>query len=119
MSRPKITWDDKQYKQFEVMCGLQCTQQEICNVLDIDHKTLYRLLKTHYNADYSQVYNKYASTGKLTLRRYQYKLAERSPAMAIFLGKVYLEQREDNRNIETQEEDNLFNAIEKAVKSDV
>lgn len=87
---------------FEQLCAIQCTQQEICDVLNIDHKTLTAWCKRTYNNDYSQVYKQYSSKGKMTLRRYQFKLAEKYPAMAIFLGKQMLGQK-DSVNIETTE----------------
>lgn len=39
--------------------------------------------------------------GNVSLRRMQWKLAEKSPAMAIFLGKNFLGQR-DERDIEVR-----------------
>lgn len=42
--------------------------------------------------DYSQVYAQKRSGGRISLRRLQFKLAEKSAAMAIFLGKNILGQ---------------------------
>lgn len=100
-------------RQFEEMCYYQCTQQEICNILDIDHKTLTKWCKETYDMPYSQVYIKYSDGGKLTLRRYQLNLAKTNSAMAIWLGKNWLGQR-DNLDVSTNQLDE--DAISKAIK---
>jgi hypothetical protein len=83
--------------EFEGLCRLQCTEAEICGWFDIDHKTLQRWCKDTYDKNYSQVYGEKAQAGRISLRRAQFRLAERSAAMAIFLGKQYLGQS-DNPN---------------------
>ncbi len=105
MARPKIKWTDKEFAQFEALCNMQATVEEIENVLDIRHETLDRLCKEHYGVGFSQAYKKYADGGRLSLRRYQLELAKRNAAMAIWLGKQYLGQKEPeqlvaNRDIE-------------------
>lgn len=90
MGRPKIEIDKK---QFETMCGLQCTRDEICAILDIQDDTLNRWCKETYDGKtFSAVFEEKRSLGKMSLRRAQFKLAEKSAAMAIFLGKNYLGQ---------------------------
>lgn len=79
-------------KQFEKLCGLQCTLNEIAGYFDCDSKTLETWCKRTYNENFSDVFSKKRSLGKTSLRRYQFKLAEKSAAMAIFLGKNYLGQ---------------------------
>lgn len=99
--RPKIEWTDKEYRTFEGLCGIQATIEEIENVLNIDHKTINRLCKEHYtdsngkSMNFSQVYKKYSSTGKMSLRRKQYEVANAgNVSMLIWLGKQYLGQKE-------------------------
>lgn len=89
--------------EFEKLCALQCTQQEICDFLEVDHKTLTRWCKRTYKKEYSQVYAEKKSGGKISLRRMQFRLAEKSAAMAIFLGKNILGQSDypDNSDDET------------------
>ena len=81
--------------EFEKLCFLQCTQQEICDFFEIDHKTLTRWCKRTYGQEYSQVYDEKRSGGKIALRRTQFRLAERSASMAIWLGKQYLGQKDE------------------------
>lgn len=44
--------------------------------------------------NFAEVYQKENAKGKMSLRRNQFKLSEKSAAMAIFLGKNYLGQRD-------------------------
>ena len=76
---------------------------EIADILDVDDKTLTAWCKREYGKAFSEVFKEKSSRGKISLRRMQWKLAEKSPAMAIFLGKNYLGQR-DQQDIEMKGE---------------
>lgn len=89
--RPKKEID---IKMFETMCAIQCTKDEMCDVFDMDEKTLTRWCKDTYGIGFSDIYKKKSATGRMSLRRMQFKLAERNPAMAIWLGKQYLNQKD-------------------------
>lgn len=78
--------------EFEKLCGLQCTKEEICDWFDVTDKTLDAWCKRTYKNGFSVVFEQKRSKGKISLRRSQFKLAEKSAAMAIFLGKNYLGQ---------------------------
>lgn len=116
MGRKKIIWPEEKYRQFEKLCSLQCTEEEICCAMDVTDKTLTRLLKAHYGMGFSEAYKKYSAAGKISLRRTQFKMAERSDRMAIWLGKQYLGQREPEREqtVRTTDIEDL-SAIRKAV----
>ena len=89
--------------QFEKLCGIQCTLEEICGWFDVTDKTLDRWCKETYGESFSAVFDKKREAGKISLRRSQWRLAEKSAAMAIFLGKNYLGQKdivETNLNTE-------------------
>lgn len=79
-------------EQFQKLCGLQCTLEEICGWFDVTDKTLDRWCKETYGESFSEVFAKKREAGKISLRRSQWRLAEKSAAMAIFLGKNYLGQ---------------------------
>jgi len=83
-----------EFKQFEQLCSIQCTAKEICAVLGLTDKTLYRLVKKQYKESFSAVFKKLAETGKSSLRRAQYKSAiiNGNVTMQIWLGKQYLAQ---------------------------
>ena len=95
--RPKVVIDLHLVKQ---LAGIKCTIKEIGAVMDIPASTL------SSRKDFSLVYKNGLENGKASLRRIQYRLAEKSAAMAIFLGKNYLDQKDvplvdqsDRRNI--------------------
>ena len=81
-------------KIFENLCGLQCTLEEIAGVFDCSADTIERWCKREYKQTFAEVYKKHSAKGKTSLRRIQFKLAEKSAAMAIWLGKQYLNQNE-------------------------
>lgn len=82
---------------FEKLCGLMCTKEEICSFLGMSDKTLDKYIKQYYDRrSFSEVYNMFRSMGKISVRRNQMKLSEKSAAMAIWLGKVYLGQTDVN-----------------------
>ena len=91
MARPKKKID---FEQFEELCKIQCTEAEICNVLKVTDKTLNRILKEEYGDGFSETYKKFADFGKSSLRRTQFDLAKKNAAMAIWLGKQYLGQKD-------------------------
>lgn len=87
--RPRANIDKN---QFEKLCGLQCTQEEICGFFGITDKTLTRWCKDTYKKSFSEIFREKRELGKVSLRRSQWKLAEKNAAMAIFLGKNFLGQ---------------------------
>ena len=91
MGRPRAEIDQK---QFENLCGLQCTLEEICGWFHISDRTLERWCKEVYGETFVEVYKSKSAAGKMSLRRAQFRLAEKSAAMAIWLGKQHLGQRE-------------------------
>lgn len=82
-------------QQFEALCAIQCTIEEICAVLDVDDKTLTKWCKSTYKKSFSEIFAIKRQNGKASLRRMQWKLAEKNPSMAIFLGKNILGQRDN------------------------
>ena len=81
-------------KQFENLCGLQCTLLEICDFFDVEDDTLNSWCKKTYGTTFSEVFKQKRGKGQISLRRMQWKLAEKNAAMAIFLGKQYLGQKD-------------------------
>lgn len=91
MARPRKEIDQK---QFENLCGLQCTLEEICGWFNVTDKTLDGWCKRTYHASFSEVFKQKRGAGKISLRRSQWRLAEKNATMAIFLGKQFLGQRD-------------------------
>lgn len=83
--RPKKEID---YVTVEKLANIQCTQTEIASFLGISVRTLQR------DEEFLKIYQKGQENGKMSLRRIQYKLAEKNTTMAIWLGKQYLGQKD-------------------------
>lgn len=81
-------------EQFESLCNLQCTIEEIAGFFKCSSDTIERWCKRTYDEGFADTYKKYSQNGKISLRRYQYKLAEKNASMAIWLGKQWLGQTE-------------------------
>ena len=83
--RPKKEID---YTNVEKLVNIQCTQDEIASFLGISTRTLQR------DEQFMELFNRGRENGKMSLRRMQWKHAEKSVPMAIWLGKQYLGQRD-------------------------
>ena len=105
---------------FESLCAIQCTKEEICAVLNVSYNTLLRWCKQTYNKDFGTIFEEKRQNGKASLRRSQWKLAEKNPTMSIWLGKQYLKQR-DNIEVEHNAQNgilgDLIGALNKAKES--
>lgn len=96
VGRPKKEID---YATVEKLANIQCTQEEIASFLGISSRTLLR------DEKFNELFAKGRENGKMSLRRIQWKHAEKSATMAIWLGKQYLGQR-DNIEVSNTEEIN-------------
>ena len=81
-------------KAFEGLCRIQCTEQEIADFFACSPDTIERWCKREYGRKFAEVFAEKKSDGKVSLRRMQYRLAEKNATMAIWLGKQYLGQRD-------------------------
>ena len=91
MGRPRI---EIQQDLFESLCGIQCTLTEIAGVMKCSEDTVERWCVRTYGTSFAEAFKKYSAKGKMSLRRYQFDLAKKNAAMAIFLGKNYLGQHD-------------------------
>lgn len=95
--------------QFEKLCELQCTRDEICSWFDVTDKTLSKWCEKTYGEGFSATFDKKRGKGKIALRRKQWQLADKSAAMAIFLGKQFLGQSDNpEQNIDVEDSDSFF-----------
>ena len=81
-------------EEFEKLCQLQCTQEDICNFFNVSVETLRTWCKKTYGCTFKEIFSQKREGGRVSLRATQFRLAQNSPAMAIWLGKQYLEQRD-------------------------
>ena len=84
--------------EFEKLCTIQCTENEICAWFEISADTLCRWCRKTYKMNFADIFAIKRETGRISLRRTQLQLAEKNAAMAIFLGKQYLGQKDDTGN---------------------
>jgi hypothetical protein len=117
MGRPK---KEISKEQFEKLCGLQCTKDEIAGFFNCSPDTIENFCKSTYKDTFSATYKIYSASGRISLRRYQFKLAEKSAAMAIFLGKNMLGQKDrieyDNIKDDNFRQDGLSQSLSELAK---
>lgn len=87
LGRPRAVIDQK---NFEGLCAIQCTEEEICAFFGITTKTLGRWCKDTYNKLFSQVFEEKRKIGKISLRRNMFRQAEHNATLAIWLSKQHL-----------------------------
>ena len=92
MARPRKEIDGEQFKK---LCAIQCTLAEIAGWFGCSEDTIERWCKRTFGKGFADAFKTFSQSGKISLRRYQFKLAEKNAAMAIFLGKQYLGQRDE------------------------
>ena len=79
-------------EEFEKLCALMCTRQDIAGWFDCTEETIQNWCKRVYRKPFSEVFERYSAKGKISLRRYQFEIAKKNPTMAIWLGKQWLGQ---------------------------
>ena len=94
--------------EFEKLCTLQCTEEEIAGWFNCSVDTIENWCKRTYSETFSEVYKKYSAGGKLTLRRNMLRLSEKSAVMAIFLAKNWLGMTD---NVEVKADTSLMQSL--------
>lgn len=115
MARPRKEIDKN---NFEKLCALQCTKTEICGFFDVTDKTLESWCKRTYKKGFSEVFKQKRVVGKISLRRKQHQLAGKNASMAIWLGKQYLNQKEEPEEVlEEEEQDSFLDILNESAKN--
>lgn len=114
MARPR---KEINQEMFEKLCGLFCTEEEIAGVFDCSVDTIERWCKRTYGENFAETFKKKNAKGKMSLRRYQMELAKKNAAMAIFLGKNYLGQK-DSFEFEDNDALNRLDSILDEIKNE-
>ena len=101
VARPRKEIDQA---EFEKLGALQCTQAEIAGFFNLSEDTVERWCKRTYKESFAVVFANKRCDGKISLRRSQFRLAEKDSRMARWLGKQYLEQKEpiDEKRLEIE-----------------
>lgn len=80
------------------LCAIGCTLPECAGVLGVDPATLKRALRRDLDMTFTQFFDIHSAPLRVRLRQAQFESAERgNVTMLIWLGKVYLGQREPDR----------------------
>ena len=108
------------FEQFEKLCTMLCTEEEIAAFFSIDVSTLVTRIKEHYGVTFSEIFEQKKAIGKMAIRRAQYARLTGTPTkrvehpdgtietfkgnppsdtMIIWMGKQHLGQK-DQASIE-------------------
>lgn len=101
--KTKIVWSEQEFQKVKNLCAIQCTGEEVAAVMGVDYDTLNRLLRDKYGMQFGEFYKIHSSEGRASLRRSQWKAAEKgNSALLVWLGKQYLGQTDkiENNNME-------------------
>lgn len=111
--RPKIPINKE---EFEKLCSLQCTEEEIAGWFSCSLDTIRRYCQNEYKEQFCEVYKRLSAKGKISLRRTQFRIAENGNAtMALWLGKQYLGQT-DKQDVSIEaERDYTLNIVPASV----
>ena len=109
MARPRIEIDRE---QFEKLCGMQCTLIEIAGYFRCSEDTIEKWCKREYHMGFTDVFRQKRSTGQISLRRAQFRMAETNATMAIWLGKQYLGQTDKQEVTVARSDDETVKEME-------
>jgi hypothetical protein len=90
MGRPEIEID---WDQFEKLCQLHCTLNEIAGFFSCSHDTIERKVKERYGKTFAYVWDEKSAAGKVSIRRKQFEMALKGNVnMLRWLGQNILNQ---------------------------
>ncbi len=95
-------------ESFESLCALQCTLAEISGFFGCSADTIERWCKRTYKMNFADIFAQKRTPGQISLRRSQFRLAEKNASMGIWLGKQYLGQSDKVSEREAVAEDDGF-----------
>lgn len=102
MGRPKIVID---WDQFEKLCAMQCTLEEISAWFKCSEDTIERACKREHGVTFADYFKQKRSGGRISLRRKQFEVAmSGNVTMLIFLGKQYLEQSDKVETVQSEKQ---------------
>ena len=106
---------------FEKLCAMMCSEDEICSFFNTTDKTIAKWCKRTYGMCFSDCLKRFGATGKISLRRAQFKSAidKGNVTMQIWLGKQWLAQTDkiDNTiDISEETEDALSVSLRELAK---
>ena len=85
---------EEKWQLFEDLCGIMCTIEEICSILRVSEDVLENRIKSKFECSLRDMHRVLSDSGKISIRRSQMEICKTNATMAIWLGKVYLGQRD-------------------------
>ena len=102
--RPKLILNAVGQRVVEALGTVMATEEEIAAALNVTVETLH---SKDNNPVFLECYKKGRENGRLSLRHSQFQLAKVNAAMAIFLGKQYLGQKDNPEETDSSEKVNV------------
>lgn len=76
------------------LIGIFCTLEECAGVLELSDETISTKIKEKFGMSFLAYFKQKNCKGKASLRRRQFEMSKTNPALAIWLGKQYLNQKD-------------------------
>lgn len=102
--RPKLILNAVGQRVVEALGAVMATEEEIAAALNVSVEALH---SKDNEVAFTECYKKGRENGRLSLRHSQFQLAKVNAAMAIFLGKQYLGQKDNPEESDTKEKVNV------------
>jgi len=90
----KAAEKDMDFAMLDSLIGIFCTLEECAAVLNLDADTVVKKVKEKYGIPFSVFFKRKNAHGRASLRRRQFELSKTNPALSIWLGKQYLNQKD-------------------------
>ena len=113
MGRPRIEIDQN---QFEKLCSIMCTKQEIAGWFNVSEDTLERWCKRTFGQTFAVISEQKRQAGRISLRRAGFQLAQKVPSVHIFYCKNHLGMSDHNEADDEKQDERVDRLIE-AIKS--
>lgn len=111
--RPRVEIDKK---QFENLCALFCTKEEIARFFECSEDTIDRWCKRTYHETFAVVSAQKRVRGIISLRRAGFEMAQTNPSVHIFYAKNHLGMA-DHTIIEDKGQDERVDKLIEAIKA--
>lgn len=85
--RPRKEIDEK---QFDKLCAMQCSEEEIADFFDCSPDTISRWCERTFGKGFAEVFKQKRAKGKVSLRASGFRMAQNNPSVHIFYAKNFL-----------------------------
>lgn len=100
MARPKGTFKPINWDEFDKLCAIHCTRDEIANWFNVSPDTIERAVKREKKMVFAAYHAQKADTGKISLRRRMWQAAlGGDKTMMIWISKQHLGMRDKSDQV--------------------